>query len=142
MRLSVIARSIGPAAAVLMATVSLASCGGADVPNVVVLSGSELDPSSAGADVQPVAYLLAGGEGVLFVSAPRYSGSCPPEAEAAQDGDTITLGIDSDQSGVCSADAGQYTFVMSLDSDEAPTRLLVEESGQDDISLNLTDLPG
>lgn len=72
-----------------------------------------------------------------FISAPLYSGSCPPEAEASQDGETITLNIDAESSGVCTTDAGPYTFVMSTDADEVPTRLVVKESNQDDIRLDL-----
>lgn len=119
----------------------MTGCGVGDEDiDVVVVSGTELAPSQ-GSETEPVAYVLAGGDAVQFISAPLYSGSCPPEADAQQDGATLTLSIDADEEDACTADGAPYTFVMSADSEEAPTQLVVEESGQDDIRLDLEPLP-
>jgi hypothetical protein len=73
---------------------------------------------------------------VVYVSGMVYSSTCVPKGKATQRGRTITLSIES-QGGNCTADAGRDTFrVEHVKSD--PSRLVVVESGQPDVRLDLS----
>lgn len=110
-------------------------------PNVVVLQGSDLTlPPDAPPAEEPSARLLPGSGGVVFVSAPLYSGSCPPTAEAARDGNELVLTIERGDSGDCTADANPYTFVIEA-GETGPERLVVRQEGNEDIELDLRTAP-
>ncbi len=87
----------------------------------------------------PVARYLGDSRVVVFVSSPRYSGSCPPtaEAEAAGDG-TVTLTISNAEEGACTANANRDTFLIQGFSDN-PTHLIVKEQGQKDLEFDVSE---
>ena len=125
---------------VLLLLVLATGCGdeGPDDPEVVVLRGADLEVSAPGTtnpEAGPFALPLTSSGGVVFVSAARYSGSCPPSAEVERDGTSFVLTLEETGS-ECTDDANPYTFVIGSDG-RAPERLLVREDGQDDLAFDL-----
>ena len=123
---------------------ALAACGlrGDDEQSdlaVTVVRGIDLAPKDMQRAEAPVARYLADSEVLVFVSSPLYSGSCTPTADAEMtDVGTVTLTISSADEGVCTADANRDTFVIQ-GFDDVPRHLIVEEQGQHDIELGVTD---
>lgn len=127
---------------VLVWSLVLSACGSSDGLDVVVLRGADLEvttPGTTDPESGPFARPLTGSGGVVFVSASRYSGSCPPTAEVERDGTAyvLTIGRSGDE---CTDDANPYTFVIGPD-DRAPERLVVREEGEDDLELDLRPAP-
>src|SRR5688572_24233350 len=92
----------------------LAACSGerADM-TVTVIRGIEIAPREMQRAEEPVARYLQDSELVVFVSAPLYSGSCPPSAEAkTDDDDGLVLVLDDSSEGDCTSDANRYTFLV------------------------------
>ena len=106
---------------------------------VTVVKGIEVAPIKMRPTGQPVARHLADSEVIVYVSAPMYSGSCPPTGEVEESGDdTVTLTITTEGEGVCTADANRYTFLIQGFT-ILPATLLVIDEGQEAIELDLSD---
>ncbi|CUR57411.1 hypothetical protein NOCA2420003 [metagenome] len=104
---------------------------------VTVVKGIEIAPPEMQRAEKPVARYLPNSNLVVFVSAPLYSGSCPPSAEAkTKDDDGLALVIDDASEGNCTADANRNTFLIQ-GFDEEPTRLTVEYGDGDSIEFDL-----
>jgi hypothetical protein len=102
------------------------------------VKGIDVAPPTMRQSEEPVARYFPDLNVVLFVSAPRYSSSCPPSAEADTNAATLTLAVKCDSSeGDCTSDANRYTFPVQ-GFDEEPTRLVIEEE-QENIELGLGD---
>jgi hypothetical protein len=97
-------------------------------------------PRELAAATVPVARYYADSGSVVYLSNLLYSGSCPPEGHAEQEGETVTLTVErGDAHGEsCTSDAQGYTFTIS-DLDGEATVLVVLEDGQDDLRLGLAD---
>ena len=112
--------------------------GGDPGPTVAVVRGTAVAPAGLRQGDGPPARYVADSDVVAFVSAPLFSGSCPPTAEAEQEGDgTLLLTVDS-PGGECTADANPYTFLVQGFSG-VPTRLVVEGAGERRIVVGLEE---
>lgn len=133
------ARMVLTVAAAVLAMTSCGLVGDDDSDTTVTaIRGTELAPPDLRQTEQPAAEYLPESKVLVFVSEPLYSGSCAPSGEAEQDGDgTVTLTIDDDHEGDCTADANRYTFLVQ-GLTEAPPRLVVEEDGRDDIEIDVS----
>jgi hypothetical protein len=137
LRLMSMSRSIRVSIAVLGCGL-LAACSGdsADM-TVTVITGIEIAPPEMQRAEEPVARYLQDSNLVVFVSAPLYSGSCPPSAEAkTDDDDGLVLVIEDSSEGNCTSDANRNTFLVQ-GFDEEPTRLTVEHGEGDSIEFDL-----
>ena len=109
---------------------------------VTVVKGIDLAPGVLKRAEEPAARYLQDSRVVVFVSAPLFSGSCPPEADAemGEEG-SIRLVLDGGASDrACTDDAMRYTFLVQGFRGD-PTRLEVSGQGSE-ADLRLTTATG
>lgn len=105
---------------------------------VVVVAGIDGVPADSNHANGAYARYVQDRESVVYVSGLRYSSSCVPDGEATQQGDVVTLVVDDEHDGYCTSDAGRATFTIENVSD-APAQLIVQEPGQQELRLDLSD---
>jgi hypothetical protein len=110
--------------------------GGAPGLRVAVVTGSDTAPVDLQSTNGPAARYFAHSGKVVHVSGLMYSSTCVPKGKATQRGRTSTLSIEP-QGGSCTADAGRDTFQVEHVK-SGPRRLVVVESGQPDLRLDLS----